>query len=92
MVISTQGVPTDSNGHNKSEAMKEFIGSLFVLSELPVKITFRLCTREKKVLEFYNKVDLDIPCDVLGDYWTEVSILTECQILHFMNNVKPSPA
>ena len=45
------------------------------MSDLPVKIVFRLCTRDKKVLNFYKKVDMDINCDVLGSYWDEVSLV-----------------
>ena len=52
--------------------MKDCIGSLFALSDLPVKIVFRLCTRHKSVFDFYKKMELDMECDVMSDYWNEV--------------------
>ena len=52
--------------------MKECIASLFELSDLPVKIVLRLCTSQQSVLDFYKKVELDVDCDVMGDYWNEV--------------------
>lgn len=76
VVVCTQGVPTDENGLNSSEVMEEYIRSLFALSDLPVKIVFRLSTSDRNVLNFYKKADLDIiDCDVLGDYWKEVRYL-----------------
>lgn len=73
VVVCTQGVPTDENGVNSPEVMRECIASLFALTDLPVKIVFRLCTSDRDVIEFYNKIDLEIECDVLGDYFSEVS-------------------
>jgi hypothetical protein len=75
VVICTQGVPTNEFGETSSAVMKECIQSFKALSDLPVKIVFRLCTRDKKVLNFYKKVDMDINCDVLGSYWDEVSLV-----------------
>ena len=72
VVICTQGVVTDEYGQNSPEVMKECIASLFELSDLPVKIVLRLCTSQQSVLDFYKKVELDVDCDVMGDYWNEV--------------------
>jgi hypothetical protein len=78
VVICTQGVPTDPQGLSNSAVMKDCLKNLKALSNLPVKLVFRLCTKEKKVLNFYKKVDLDIECDVLGNYWDEVSSFCHC--------------
>jgi hypothetical protein len=78
VVISTQGVPTDLEAESTSEIMSEYIQSLKALSELPARITFRLVTGDKKVIDFYKKVDLGFECDVIGDYWDEVCALVVC--------------
>lgn len=72
VVICTHGVPTNEFGESSSAVMKEYISSLKALNDLPVKIVLRLVTNEKKVMNFYKKVDLSIDCDVLGNYWEEV--------------------
>ena len=86
IIICTQGEPTDGEGEKNSAAMKEFIQSLKVLSDLPVKIVFRLFTSDEKVLNFYKKVDTDLVanCDVLGNYWQEVSLVCNgCSHLYY---------
>jgi hypothetical protein len=72
VVISTQGIPSDTFTESNSAVMEEYIQSLRALSALPVKIVFRLCTDDKKGRNFYKKIDMDIDCDVLGSYWDEV--------------------
>ena len=81
VVICTQGAATDKYGQNSPEVMKECIASLFALSDLPVKIVFRLCTNQKSVLDFYKKMELDVECDVMGDYWNEVRDIVKLIIL-----------
>jgi hypothetical protein len=73
VIICTQGVPTDKEVDSGSAVMIECLQSLTALSNLPVKIVFWLCTNEKKVTDFYKKVDLKMECDVLDSYWDEVS-------------------
>ena len=73
VVISTQGVPTNITGDDSSTAiMKECIKNWKELTELPVKLVFRLCTNDQKVVKFYKKVSNEIECVVLGNYWVEV--------------------
>ena len=43
------------------------------LSQLPVKIIFRLCTDNDNVVDFFSSLDSKIDCDVLDDFWGEVS-------------------
>ena len=52
--------------------MKECIKNWKELSELPVKLVFRLCTNDQKVVNFYKRVSDELECVVLGNYWVEV--------------------
>ena len=42
------------------------------LSQLPVKIIFRLCTDNDQVVDFFSSLDSKLDCDVLDDFWGEV--------------------
>jgi len=71
-VMCTQGVPTDAQGKTGPGVLKEFEQELLTLSKLPVKIVFRLCTDDTKVMDIYNAFDSKFDfCDVLDDYWGE---------------------
>ena len=59
VIICTQGVPTDEKGHKGADVIKDFVKSLVSLSKLPVKITFRLCTDNDQVVDFYNTLDIN---------------------------------
>lgn len=73
VVVSTQGVPTNITGDDGSTTiMKECIKNWKELSELPVKLVFRLCTNDQKVVNFYKRVSVELQCVVLGNYWVEV--------------------
>lgn len=72
VIICTQGVPTDSDGNKGSDVLKDYLQSLVGLAaSLPVKIVFRICSDDDKVLEFYNVVDQKVESDVLDDFWSE---------------------
>ena len=75
-VMCTQGVPTDANGRTGPDVLQEFERELLTLSKLPVKIVLRLCTDDTKVMDIYNAFDSKFDfCDVLDDYWGEVSFV-----------------
>ena len=63
IVIFTDGQSTDGD-------IKE---PLQRLSELPVKITLRLCTDESCIIEYWNRIDRDLSLkfDVIDDYLSE---------------------
>lgn len=75
-VLCTQGVPTDSRGRTEYEEFTQVLGKL---SKLPVRIVFRLCTDDEKVMDVYNTLDSKFDfCDVLDDYWGEVRVDIVC--------------
>ena len=59
VVVCTQGVPTDERGNKGPDVIKDFVRSLVSLSNLPVKIIFRLCTDNDQVVDFYNTLDIN---------------------------------
>ncbi|KAL7466631.1 hypothetical protein ACHAXS_006924 [Conticribra weissflogii] len=72
LVICTQGLPTDEQGHSGPAFIREFQQSIVSLSKLPVKTVIRLCTDDERVVEFYNTLDGQLTSlDVLDDYWGE---------------------
>jgi hypothetical protein len=78
VIIYTQGVPTNERGEGGPAVLKEYVDALKSLSALPVKIIFRLCTDNEKVMQFYNAMDVKFDCDVLDDYWGEVRKVVDC--------------
>ena len=72
VVICTQGRPKNERGESSPQVMKDCIINLKALAKFPVKITFRLCTGDDDVLNFYRKAGRELGLDVLGDYWDEV--------------------
>ena len=87
VVICTQGAPKNERGESSSHVMKDCIINLKALSNLPVKLTFRLCTGDSKVLNFYRKAGIELGLDVLGDYWDEVCAMCRLIILCFFNSL-----
>ena len=75
VVICTQGEPTDAKGKTGVDALKDFTESFSSLSNLPVKIIVRLCTDNDVLINFYNTLDIHEKCDVLDDFWGEVSAM-----------------
>ena len=63
VVVCTQGVPTDERGNKGHDVIKDFVKNLASLSDLPVKIVFRLCTDNDKVVDFYNTLDINEECE-----------------------------
>lgn len=75
VIICTQGVPTDEQGLRGAAVLKDYLGSLVGLAAtLPVKIVFRICNDDDRVLDFYNVVDQRVESDVIDDFWSEVSV------------------
>jgi hypothetical protein len=72
VIICTHGVPTDEKGDTVKAVIKDFVESLISLAQLPVKISFRLCTGNDKVVDFFGLMEAEIACDVLQDYIGEV--------------------
>jgi len=81
VVILTDGESTDGE---IIDALKPFI-------ELPVWVVIRLCTNEKKVVDYWNEVDknLELKMEVLEDLFEETNEvfehnpwLTYCEPLH----------
>jgi hypothetical protein len=62
VVVCTQGVPTDERGNKGQDVIKDFVKNLVSLSEMPVKIIFRLCTDNDHVVDFYNTLDVNEQC------------------------------
>lgn len=62
VVVCTQGVPTDERGNKGQDVIKDFVKNLVSLSEMPVKIVFRLCTDNDQVVDFYNTLDINDKC------------------------------
>jgi len=73
IVLATDGLPTDQNGHSTSLARNEFTQALRSLEGLPVWVVIRLCTDDDEVVNFYNNIDneLELSLDVLDDFTTE---------------------
>ncbi|KAL3783342.1 hypothetical protein HJC23_011106 [Cyclotella cryptica] len=72
VIICSHGVPTDETGDTVKSVIKDFVESIMSLAQLPVRITFRLCTGNDKVVDFFGLMEAEIACDVLQDYWGEV--------------------
>ena len=62
IIVCTQGVPTDERGNRGQDVIKDFVKKLVSLSELPVKVVFRLCTNNEQVVDFYNTLDVNDKC------------------------------
>ena len=73
LIITTGGVPTDENGCASKQARDDFVNALEKLGSLPILIVLRLCTDDKEVVSFYQKLDkdLDLDFEVLDDYIAE---------------------
>ena len=69
VILCTDGLPTDEQGHEGSDIQMAFVHALKQLQELPIWLVIRLCTNEPSVTEFYNALDaqLELPLEVLDD-------------------------
>jgi len=67
LTIATDGLP------NSRPALVQAIRRIML--ELPVRITFRLCTDETEVVEYYNELDRDVemPLDLIDDLQGEAN-------------------
>ena len=73
IVICTQGIPTDVEGNTGKHVLKEYKQTLASFGKMPVKVIFRLCTDDVKVLDMYNNFDNNLDgIDCIDDYWGEV--------------------
>lgn len=69
LIIATDGLPT-LNGHSGGQARADFIAALRQLAAaVPVNFVVRMCTQDRKIMDFYNQIDeeLEFPLDVLDD-------------------------
>jgi hypothetical protein len=73
VVIATDGIPSDKYGDSPDEVRGAFCEALKKLQTLPVWIVLRLCTTEKDVLKFYQKMDkhLERPLECIANYTNE---------------------
>lgn len=74
IVIVTDGVPTDEDGTERSDvAEQDFLATLRSLEGLPCWVVVRLCTNEKSVVDYWNKLDelVDLQLEVLDDHLNE---------------------
>ena len=75
IVIATDGLPTDDEGHRGHLVTDRFISALRDLQRLSpsVWIVIRLCTNDSNVVSFYNSLDsqLELPLEVLDDFMDE---------------------
>jgi len=69
VVIATDGLPTDTVGVEGDNHTEEFVAELKELLKLPVWLVIRLCTNERKVVDFYNELDnkLEMSIEVIDD-------------------------
>jgi hypothetical protein len=73
VVIATDGIPSDKYGESPDEVRMAFCEALKTLQTLPVWIVLRLCTTEKEVIKFYQKMDkhLERPLECIANYTNE---------------------
>lgn len=74
IVIATDGVPTDEDGSENSQiAEDDFISTLRSLEDLPVWVVVRLCTSQKRVVNYWNSLDaqVNLQLEVLDDHLSE---------------------
>ena len=79
VVIVTDGVPTDEDGSDSNPAAEDdFMDALRGLEGLPVWVVVRLCTSEKRVVDYWNNLDvrLDLALEVLDDHQSEAKEVT----------------
>ena len=79
IVICTQGIPTDVEGNTGKHVLKEYKETIASFGKMPVKVIFRLCTDDVKVLDMYNNFDNNLDgIDCIDDYWGEVRMYSIC--------------
>jgi hypothetical protein len=73
VVIATDAMPSDRYGDTSHEAEEQFLYTLRQLQLLPVWIVIRLCSNDRRTLQYYSKLDkkLESPIDCVSDYITE---------------------
>jgi hypothetical protein len=73
IVLATDGIPTDSQGHQTDGVERQFVNALKSLEGLPVWIVVRLCTDDDNVVAFWNGLDsqLELSLEVLDDFSAE---------------------
>ena len=85
IVICTQGIPTDVEGNTGKHVLKEYKETLASFGKMPVKVIFRLCTDDVKVLDMYNNFDNNLDgIDCIDDYWGEVRFVLNMFVTSYM--------
>ena len=85
IVICTQGIPTDVEGNTGKHVLKEYKETLASFGKMPVKVIFRLCTDDVKVLDMYNNFDNILDgIDCIDDYWGEVRDVLNMFVTSYM--------
>ena len=65
IVLATDGLPSDDQGHSSEAVLRTFVDSLKNLQSLPVWIVVRLCTDDEGVVDYYNSLDQEVSFDNL---------------------------
>ena len=73
VILATDGLPSDDQGHGGQFISNQFVQALRLLSSLPVWIVIRLCTDDPEVVKFYSELDenLELNLEVLDDFVNE---------------------
>jgi len=73
VVIATDGLPSDAQGHGGKFFSDQFVESLRSLQSLPVWVVIRLCTNDEEVVRFYEELDttLELNVELIDDFVDE---------------------
>merc|ERR1712060_423163 len=75
--MGTDGLPTSQySGISNPADQQQFVGQLRQLgSILPLQLVIRLCTDDKNIINFYNRIDedLEFPLDIIDDISSEAN-------------------
>lgn len=73
VILATDGLPSNERGVSGAREREEFTNELRSLQGLPVWIVIRLCTNDKEVLNYYNRLDddLELSMKVLDNFTDE---------------------
>jgi hypothetical protein len=72
LVIATDGVPTDAEGHRSDSITRDFTNTLKGKSHNKVFVSILACSDDDRDIGYLNKLDVDVPgLDVLDDYRSE---------------------
>jgi len=70
IVLATDGIPTDAGGRGGAKQTERFIEKLKEMNRLPIWMVIRLCSDDRKVIDYYNAIDekMELRLEVLDDF------------------------